>query len=199
MPTYPSGRAHDEDSLSRKPQNIRNRLRRAARNAKASGDRSVLDRELEIYREETGFKPVAEWDLEELAFGKPRNRVGGFGGRTPSWVSADVQREAKKRLHTHALGKLGGHIEIAIRTVLNLMISEETDEKGKPIVDARTKLAAAQFVIEHIIGKPTTVLEMDATDTVRQMFAAAIVLDDGRVDSHLAIEGEVVEDTEAGE
>lgn len=185
----------DPEKLDKKPSQLRNRIRRAAKHAEKTGDRTKLDKELKIYAE-VGFKPVHEWDLEELAHGMPRNRAGKFGGQRPKWITPEVTREVKSRLHSHTFGRLGANVDIAVQVVVKLMTSDDADEKGKPIVDARTKLAAAQFVIEHVIGKPQTVLEVNATDSVRQMFAQAIVLDDGRVDSHLAIEGEVIEDVD---
>jgi hypothetical protein len=86
---------------------------------------------------------------------------------------------------------------VAIKTVAKLMTSEEVDEKGKPIVDARTQLAASVFVIEHIIGKPTAIVELTADDFTRQAIAAAIVLDDGKPEDHFVVNGEVVEEDES--
>jgi hypothetical protein len=185
-------RKRPDEELSMKPSQIRRRLRR---NAARKNDRS-LTRDLELYSKAAGFKPVSKWDIEELAHGKPRNKRGNFSGTTPSWVNAEVIKQTKKELHRRTYGKLASNIPLAIRTLKNLLESTEVDDKGKPLVDARTKLAASQFIIEHVIGKPNTVLELDATDNVRQMFAAAIVLDDGTEDTHLVIEGTVVAETE---
>jgi hypothetical protein len=178
--------------LSDKPSQIRNRLRRAAKRAKRTGNDTDLRWELEKYSQVTGYKRVEDWDLEELAHGKPRGPKGSFRGPTPSWITPDVTREAKKRLYGHAFGKLGAHVDLAIETVANLITNDEVDDRGKPIVDARTKLAAAQFIIEHVIGKPERVVTLDATDQARQLLASAIVLDNGTEDSHLMIEGTAV-------
>jgi hypothetical protein len=193
---YIGARPKDESKLSQKPSQIRNRLRRAGKRAAKTGDRKILDYELALYQEVTGFKPVEEWDLEELAHGKPRNAGGGFGGRVPAWITPDVTREAKRRLYTHAFGKLGTHADLAIQTIKNLLVDEQVDDKGKPLVDARTKLDAAKFIVEHILGKPKEVVEINATDNARQVLASAIVLDDGRQDSHLVLEGESWEQEE---
>lgn len=172
-------------NMSTKPYQMRNRLRRAKKRAEKTGDDTDLKWEIARYSEVTGFKPVEEWDLEELAHGKPRNADGSFRGRPPTWITPEVTREAKKLLYTQTLGKMGAHVDTAVKVVANLMTNEETDDKGKPIVDARTKLAAAQFIIEHVVGKPDKVVTLDATDSARQMFAAAIVLDDGQPQGHL--------------
>src|SRR5690606_18560963 len=42
-------------------------------------------------------KPLAEWDNEELARGRPRNADGTFSGPTPAYISAEVHEEALDR------------------------------------------------------------------------------------------------------
>lgn len=171
---YVGGRPKDESKLSQDPAQIRVRLRRAAKGDKKRDGRMKRDMEM-LYR-----KPIEEWDLEELARGRCRASDGTFKGRPPSWITPAVQQEAKRRLLDETFGKMAGHIDIAVRTIKDLMTSEEVDENGKPIVDARTKLAAATFTIEHILGKPKAVIEIGPDDFTKQAIAAAIVLDDGR-------------------
>jgi len=143
------------------------------------------------------FKPVEEWDLEELAHGKPRNKSGKFGGRAPGWITPEVIREARKRLVDHTNGLLGANVAFAVRTMIKLIKSEEVDDKGRPIVSARDKIDACKFIIEHVKGKATALVEIDATDRTRQALAAAIVLDDGLPqDEPVILEGEIVEDEE---
>lgn len=189
---YTGATPKDRSKLSNDPSHIRQRLRRASRRAEETGDRTRLELELKLYQEHTGFKPVEDWDLVELAHGRPRGPKGTFRGPIPKWITADVAREAKKRLYNHAFGELGAHVDLAIRTIANLLVSEEVDDRGKPLVDARTKLAAAQFIVEHVIGKPEKVLTLDVADQARQMIASAIVLDTGVEDSHLVVEGSAV-------
>jgi hypothetical protein len=181
--------------LSTKPAQIRNRLRRNFRNK----DMAAFKQDLELYQQHTGFKPPQEWDMEELSRGRPRNKNGHFGGRVPGWITPEIVKESKKLLHERTFGKLTSNVELAVKTIRGLMTNVEVDEKGKPVVDSRTKLAAAQFVIDHVLGKPQTILELTAVDDVRQMFASAIVLDNGREDSHLVIEGAVVDEDEEDE
>lgn len=190
---YTGGRPKDESKLSQEPHQIRNRLRRAAKGNKQRDGRMERDIEM-LYK-----KPIDEWDLEELAHGRPRNDRGNFSGRPPGWVTPAIQKEAKKRLLDETYGELAGHVHVAIKTVAGLMTSEELDEKGKPIVDARTRLAASMFVIENIIGKPKAIVELQADDFTRQAIAAAIVLDDGLDQSHLVVEGEIVYEEEGDE
>lgn len=177
------GRPNDDSKLSQKPSQIRNRMRR--KHAKFA-------QELELYVDTVYQKPLDEWDVEELAHGRPRDKSGKFRGRTPAWITPAVQQEAKRRLLDHTFGSMAAYIDTAIQTVHNLMKSEEVDDNGKPIVDARVKLAAATFIIEHVVGKPKAVIEV-GEDTTRQALASAIILDDGMPQGHLVLEGEFEE------
>ena len=181
---YVGGRSKDPSTLSTNPAQIRRRLRRGKN----------LREDLDLYAQYSeSFRPVEEWDLEELAHGKPRGPYG-FRGRAPGWLTAEIVREARRRLIDHTNGILGKHVEFAVRTMIKLIKSEETDDKGKPIVDAKTKLQACMFIIEHVKGKPQQFMELDATDFTRKMIAAAIVLDDGSPqDQKVVLEGDFIE------
>jgi hypothetical protein len=145
-------------------------------------------------------KDIEDWDVEELARGRPRSADGTFkGGGHPKWLTPVVVAEAKRRLLQQTYGKLAVHLDTAVKTVYDLMVSDEIDEKGRPIVDARTKLAAAQFIIEHFLGKPTQFVEAEVNDITKSAIAAAIVLDDGDGQDHFVLEGELVDDEEEDE
>ncbi len=192
---YVGGRPKDESKLSRDPAQVRNRLRRAMKNNPARDARISRDIEI-LYR-----KPVTEWDLEELARGRPRNATNDFRGRTPGWITPTLQKEAKRRLVTETTALMSQHVDLAVRAIVGLINSTEVDEKGKPIVDARTRFAAAAFIIEHVVGKPKAIIEIDAMDETKTAIAAAIVLDDGLPQDpiHKTIEGQFTEDDEMEE
>lgn len=185
---YVGARPKDESKLSRDPKQIRNRLRRRATQPKA------FKADLEMMYE-AGYKPVDEWDLEELARGKPRDKEGKFRGRPPRWITAEVAQEAKKRLVQETLGGLTRHVHSAIKAIAWLITCDEVDDKGKLIVDPATKLKAAMFVIENIAGKPKSVIEVEAADFTRRMIASAIILDDGTPQDHrVVLEGQIVDE-----
>jgi hypothetical protein len=192
---YTGARPKDESKLSRKPSQIRNRLRRTAKKQD-----EIFQRDLAMMYEapDSIYKPMDEWDLEELARGRPRNTIGKFNGKTPTWITAEIQKEAKRRLLDYTHGQLAGHIDQAVRTMYNLMVSTEVDENGKPIVDPKTKFAAAAFIIEHTIGKPKAIVEVnEGENVVARAIASAIVLDDGQPQGHRGtIEGEIVSEDE---
>jgi hypothetical protein len=182
------GRPRDESKLSTDPAQMRRRLRRK---------HSYFEKDLEKYIAAGNFKAVEDWDLEELAHGKPRNKAGTFSGRVPVWITPDVTREIKKRLVSETFADLTAHAGKAIKVVEKLLDNDEVDEKGRPVVDAATKLKAAQFVLENILGKPTAVIEISDNETVRQAIAAAIMLDDGRPqDEPIILDGTFTEDEE---
>lgn len=181
---YTGGRPNDESKLSRDPKQVRVRLRRAAR--KLTRPLDQIERDIAMI-----YRPVDEWDVEELSRGRPRGDDGSFRGPVPTWCTPIVQREAKKRLLDETFGKMVGHVDLAIKVLGKLMMSEELDDKGRPIVDPRTQLAAATFVIEHILGKPKAVIEIGSEDETRRMLAMAIMLDDGSPqDAPIVLQGE---------
>lgn len=177
----------DPRVLSRDPKQIRNRIRQA---------RVPIDRDVQMYIDEVWKKPLEEWDLEELARGRPRNDRGKFGGPVPEWITPYVVKEAKRRLLDHTLGALAGHVELALQTLVKLLKDSSVDDFGRPMVDSKTKLEAIKFIIENVVGKPKAVLEVDATDTVRQFLAAALVMDDSDRAPVYEIEGAVIEEEE---
>jgi hypothetical protein len=145
VPRFKTGR---EKSLS--PKQLRARARRLAEKGKSPAN------ELELL-----YKPIEQWDAEELAKGRPRAVDGTFKGRPPTWVTRELYEQAMSRftqvireqVQTEAAGALG--------VVKMLMESEEVDDKGKPLVPASVKLDAAKWLTEHVIGKPTQRVEQD--------------------------------------
>jgi len=179
------GTPKDRSGLSRKPSQIRNRIRR---------NHDMTDEDIHTYLEVIG-KPIDQWDFEELARGRPRNVRGNFAGTTPEWITPHVVAEAKRRLLLGASAGMAKHLDAALKMIGSLMENTDTDDFGRPVVDAKTKLAAAQFVIEHTLGKPQAVVQITGDDQVKQALAAAIVLDDGLPqDAPSVIEGQVVEE-----
>lgn len=148
--------------LSTDPYNVRRRMRRAAKKVR---DGAVVLAQVQ-------YKPIEEWDMEELARGRPRNARGGFSGRIPKWVTSAVVGEAKKRHEALACAEIGAAVQDAIGVIFDLM----TD----PEVEPRVRLDAAKFVIEHVIGKPTVRVDLDATVNHRELLADALLIPDGQ-------------------
>lgn len=185
------GRNRPIEKLSKNPAQIRRRMRRSGK---------FIQEDIEAYAHARwDGHTIDKWDLEELARGRPRNKRGSFSGPIPKWIGPAIALEAKRRLVQETYGVLSQHIDQAVKVMGQLLVSEEVDPiTGRPIVDAKTKFAAAAFIIEHFIGKPKQYVEMeDKTTETKQAIAAAIVLDDGQPQGHLGvIEGEFTEDDE---
>lgn len=174
---------------SMNPKQIRARARRAGK---------IHAAELERL-----YKPIEEWDEEELARGRPRAKDGSFKGRAPEWITREMHEAAMARFKGIVEGKMRGETVTALTLIHKILTDDEVDEKGKPVVPASTKLDAAKFLIEHAVGKPTQRQEMDISVRLQGLLAAATVGPaTAGVEQFLAIPGvheldeEMVEDAE---
>lgn len=187
-----------DKSMSKKQ--IRARARRKLQKAQR-----VTDRELEKL-----YKPLEDWDAEELARGRPRDKNGGWSGKAPSWISREV--------HERALNMFRDQIKVGMRTltpkalaVIEKILDDDTvDERGKPNTAPMVKLQAAKILLEHQIGKPVQPVGVEISATLqaimgRVMVQPALPGADETTSPALAlaashaprvIEGEVVEDDE---
>lgn len=147
------------------PKQIRARARRRAKRAEMMSD-------LEF---ETAYKPIEEWDLEELARGRPRNMNGNFRGATPKWVNREVHERAMDLFKQAIKSEMNAATPKAMDAILHMIQNEEVDEKGKPIVPASTKLDAAKFLLEHIVGKPTQRVENDISVKLQAILGSVMV------------------------
>lgn len=121
------------------------------------------------------YKPIEQWDAEELARGRPRAANGTFAGRRPAWITREVHEEAMSRFRTLVKDKANEATIEALEVVKMVMTNEKKDRRGRPLVNASTKLDAAKFLIEHVIGKPTQHTETDISVRLQGILASAIV------------------------
>ncbi len=148
------------------PKQIRARARR-----KRARSQHLSTQELEyLYR-----KPVEEWDLEELAHGRPRNANGHFKGPKPDWISMTVHEEAMTKYTAAVKGSMRVTTVDALGLLQELINDKNVDEKGKPIVPPGTKLEAAKFLIEHVVGKPTQRIENDVSVKLQAILGHVMV------------------------
>jgi hypothetical protein len=120
-------------------------------------------------------KPVDEWDLDELAMGRPRNRKGHFSGPKPKWINAAVHEEAMQRYTAAVKSEMRGTTVDALSVLKHLINNDEVDDKGKPQVPAGTKLEAAKFLLEHVVGKPTQRIEQDVSVKLQGILGQVMV------------------------
>lgn len=120
-------------------------------------------------------KPLREWDNEELARGRPRNKDGTFSGPAPAFVTAEVHEEAMDRFTSIVRTGMRVATVDAIKFMQEMITDQELDNRGKPVVGASTKLDAAKFLVEHIIGKPTQRTETDISVKLQGILGAIMV------------------------
>jgi len=132
-------------------------------------------------------KPLREWDNEELARGRPRNKDGTFSGHKPAYITPEVHEEAMDRFTSIVRTGMRVATVDAIELVKKILNDEETDNRGRPVVAAGTKLDAAKFLIEHIVGKPTQKIESDVSVKLQGILGAVMVnpTDAGYMPGHM--------------
>ena len=166
--------------LSEKPTAVRSRIRKSG--AKLERDVSML------------YKPIEEWDMEELARGRPRNKAGTFSGPSPSWLTPLIMKQAKDRLRILTRDEIAVFSADATRVMHKLMMNEDTDFDGKPLVNPSVRLQAATYLLDQTIGKSTTPVEISGNVVLESLFAKVLVNDDSGDVAHPVIDGEVVEE-----
>ena len=147
----------------------------------------------EALEEKALAKPIAEWDLEELAKGRPKNKNGNFQGRPPSFISRAMHEEISRQFVIRAKGELQSISVPALKVLLSVLENEDTTEDGKFVVPPSTKVDVAKFVIEQVIGKPTQKVEADISVRLQGILAqatgtaAADIIDVATIQQHTAL------------
>jgi hypothetical protein len=145
---------------------IRSRARRTI-----SKGKKLNDEDFEAW----SGKPIDEWDLEELARGRPRDAGGGFRGRPPKYMPRAVHERIAERFKLLIRDQMNMNAVSAIGVISNLLNEDGLDDKGKPIVPAGTKLDAAKWLVEHVIGKPVQPTQADVSVKLQGILGAVMV------------------------
>lgn len=122
------------------------------------------------------YKPVAEWDAEELARGYPRTRGGHFNPKKPSWVTRELHEEVLERFREVVRGELNVATVPAMTALMDLLNDERIDRKGRPFVPATVKANVAMWLVEHVVGKPTQPIQMDLSVKLQGVLAHALAV-----------------------
>lgn len=144
---------------------------RARRRAKSKQNKQLLS-EAEF---EALYKPLEEWDLEELSRGRPRNANGDFSGRKPRWVTREIHERAMEQFQLMIKTEMGRQGITALDTLEWVLNNDERDEKGKLIVPPSAKNQAAMFLLEHVVGKPKQHVQQDISVKLQGILGAAMV------------------------
>lgn len=177
-------RPESPDQLLLTQKRIRARARRAARHGK------------EISKEERDivWKPVEDWDFEELARGRPRAADGTFRGRTPKFVTRAIHEQAMEQFKRTVRLELNGKTVDALQVMSQILANDDYDEKGRPVVPAGTRLDAAKFLIEHVVGKAVQPTTSDISVKLQGILGMAMVNpteDGGYAPAHMGTRGEL--------
>ena len=156
------------DGRQLSPKQIRARLRRKQKRMVGLLDMQEVDALFGTR------KPVSEWDLEELARGRPRNLNGNFRGSAPKWVDSRVHEEAMKVFVERVKGEMKSNTGLANNVMRDILTNDDVDDKGKPLVPYGTKLDAAKFLLEHTVGKPTQRIEQDLSVRLQGILGTVI-------------------------
>jgi hypothetical protein len=161
-------RPEDENGRLLTPKQIRARARRRMANNRRKG--VLTEQEFEAL-----YKPIEDWDLEELAHGKPRNVDGNFTGRKPSWVTRQVYEKAIEQFTLAIRSGMNAQTVNALDTLKWLLTDEEEDKRGRPLVPPSVKLEASKFLLEHLVGKPTQRVETDISVKLQGILGTVLV------------------------
>lgn len=162
------GGASPETGLSMTSKQSRARARRRLKRGKNMAD-EAWDRL---------YKPIEEWDMEELARGRCRAADGSFRGMPPKFITREIHERAMERFKTLVRDEMNARSLTALTTIQFVLQSQEVDDKGKPLVPAGVKLDAAKFLLDHVVGKPTQPTTTDISVKLQGILGAVMVTPD---------------------
>lgn len=154
-------------------------------------------------------KPIEQWDIEELARGRTRDGGGRFRGKPPQYMPRAVHERIAERFKMLVRDQLNISSVTALGVIQNLLTEDGLDDKGKPIVPASTKLDAAKWLVEHVVGKAVQPTQTDVSVKLQTILGAVMVnpilgdndgppaLPRGYTPGHFGTRGEAVVDVES--
>lgn len=146
-------------------------LRKRARRKMARGVR-LSEEEFELLC----GKPLELWDVEELAAGYPKNKNGQFVGKPPgAYMRAEMRERVDALFKEQVKAGMNSTTVAALTTLQAILDSDAVDHRGKPTVAASTKLDAAKFLVEHLLGKPKQTVESDISVKLQGLLAGVMV------------------------
>jgi hypothetical protein len=161
--SYQSGTA----AYSTKRKTVLKRARKRARRGGERGLTLLIEQDLPAL----GIKPLDEWDVYELAHGKPRDEDGGFRkGVMPSWFAPVLQAEIEKRFQAAAGQKMkvvGLEGMVMARKLMRRASSENV------------RLEASKFFMEQVFGKAVQRVNLEGQLKIEALLGAALVNPDG--------------------
>ncbi len=148
-----------------------------AKQIRARARRAVARRDRKAVKSEAAdlYKPIEDWDLDELAHGRPKNAAGNFSGRPPTWISREIHEAAMDRFKAMVKQGMNANAVTALHTLDKILGNDECDEKGKPLVPASVKLSAAQYLLDHVVGRATQPTTQEISVKLQGILGAVMV------------------------
>jgi hypothetical protein len=113
--------------------------------------------------------------MEELARGRPRAADGTFKGRAPSFMARELHEQIVRRFEDIVREEMNGHTVDALKVLGHILMDEQVDAKGKPRTPASVKANVAQWLVEHVVGKPKQRMETDISVKLQGILGHAMV------------------------
>lgn len=110
------------------------------------------------------YKPIEEWDWEELSRGRPRNKKGTFIGPKPGPLTPAIEDERRRRITQLTMTEIAAQARDALKTIHELMTDKGVDDEGRPTTPAKVRLDAATYYLDQFIGKARTSVEFSASE-----------------------------------
>jgi len=129
-------------------------------------------------------KPLDDWTDEELAYGRPKDPERGFSGRAPEWLTEEISEEVLKRFRKRLREGLGAAALGAVPVLTKIMSDDRQieDDDGNVkgfVVNPGTRADIAKWLLEEIIGKATTPIDVSGEIKFMGLMANVVVNADG--------------------
>jgi hypothetical protein len=119
----------------------------------------------------TGEEDVADWTDEELRRGRKMDKNGAFRGRDPVMIPKAVTDELTRRLLSQAQAIMRDNLVAAVEIL--------TEIATDPSVEARDKLKAISMIVDRVMGKEPTKVELTTDKPWQVALTGGIVSIDG--------------------
>ncbi len=100
-----------------------------------------------------GEVDITQWDDEELAYGRRRDKNERFSGKPPSMIPTECVRELNRRKLYESNGIIRDACTDAAQYLADVTRGEEEPKAGR--------LRAAETILDRFLGKPKERIEME--------------------------------------
>lgn len=143
-----------------------------ARARRAVGREGKRNTRLEI---STLHKPVEDWDMEELARGRPRGADGTFRGKIAKYVTREVHEAAMSRFKNAIRAGMNANAVQALATMDLILSNNDLDDKGKPVIPPSVKLQASQYLLDHVVGRSVQPTQTEISVKLQAILGSVMV------------------------